>query len=360
MERLKSIFGSYADKMQVMVDNSLDRFAPTWHQNYFTQAPAQVSLNFESVIGQSRIEAAASVVDRNAGIPLRSRAGLAKLSGSIPAIKEGMKMQESDMRDFLAMQNMPVAEEAKKAQLLAFMFNDIRQVGSSTAKRLDIMCLQAVSTGQVDLSATNNPDGIVAGTIDLLMPSANKVNSAVSWDSASATPLTVDIPGIVATGRAKGVTFAKMLMTPTQFINFQKITEVKNLLSNFLGFKQSGTILATLDNINTFLQANRFPVIELVDEVIGIEKDGVIETISPFKTENVSFVPAGPLGVIKNAIAIEQIKPVAGVAYATLGATLISKWSTNNPWSEITAAELNAFPAFEAIDATFILVAVHA
>ncbi len=38
MAQLRSIFGAYADNMQLMIDSSQDRFAPTWFQNYFPWA----------------------------------------------------------------------------------------------------------------------------------------------------------------------------------------------------------------------------------------------------------------------------------------------------------------------------------
>jgi hypothetical protein len=356
---IKSIFGAYATKMQMVIDNSLDKFAPTWFNNYFDFDTPQATLDYVSVIGASRIEAAASVVDREAATPWRGRPDMSKLSGEIPAIKAGRKMKESDYRNFLTLQALPVSEQTKKEQQLDFLFNDIKAVGNGAMKRIDMMALQAVSTGKIKISSVTNPDGLILSDIDLLLPSSNTSNSATSWDNAAATPLTVDIPAVVAYGRGVGIRFEKMLMTPTQFINFQKITEVKNLLSNFLGFKQSGTILATQANINTFLQANNYPTIELVDESIGVEKDGVITTSNPWETNNVTFVPSGKLGTIKNALAIEELRPVEHVTYAKFNNALISKYAQNNPFGEFTTVELNACPAFEAINQIYILVAVH-
>jgi hypothetical protein len=285
---------------------------------------------------------------------------MSTLSAEIPAIKTGRKMKESDYRNFLTLQALPVSDQTKKQQLLDFLFNDIKAVGNGLMKRIDYMALQAISTGKISISSTTNPDGLVLPDLDLLLPSDCTGNSAVSWDSASATPLSVDIPAIVNAGRGKGIAYSKMLMTPSQFINFQKITEVKSLLSNFLGFKQSGNILVTLDNVNIFMQANKFPVIELVDEYVAVEKDGVNQTATnPFKTENVTFVPAGKLGTVKNALAMEEMRPVEHVTYAKFNNALISKYAQTNPFGEFTIGELNACPAFEAINQIYILVAVH-
>lgn len=114
MSKIKSIFGTYADSLQVMIDNSLGQFAPTWYPKYFGWGTPQSSLTFVSAIGRSRIEAAASIVARDSSTPQRSRAALEKLTGEIPAIKEMFKMTESDYRDFMTLQALNVDDATRK------------------------------------------------------------------------------------------------------------------------------------------------------------------------------------------------------------------------------------------------------
>jgi hypothetical protein len=191
--------------------------------------------------------------------------------------------------------------------------------------------------------------------MDLLMPAGNRSTATIKWNAAAATttPIT-NIQNVVTDARSKGRSFSKMLMDITTFFLFAKSKEVIDSLVSFNQLQQ-GAAIATLDKVNVYLQANLLPVIEIVDQVVGIEKDGVIGTINPFDAKNVSFVPAGPLGVIKNALSLEQMQPVQSVNYASYKNALISKWQENDPWSEYTQVELNAFPAFEAIDNVFIL-----
>lgn len=357
MSKVLSVFGAYAERLQVMIDNSLDKYAPTWFGKYFGMATPQSTLTYVSVIGRSRIEAAASVVDRDSPAPLRSRPALEKLNGEIPAISEKFKMTANDWYEYKALQGMTgVDDQTKVRQALDYMFGDVKKAAMAPLKRLDIMCLQAISTGKIQINATTNPDGLAMDDIDLLMPSGNKVNATVSWaTAASAKPLTVDIPGIVKTAAERGIKLTKLLMSRTKWFQFMAIAEVQNLLSNFMGFKQQGTILVTLDNVNKLLEANMLPLIEIVDEAVGVETDGVISTIRPFADANVAFIPDGQLGVIKNALSIEQISPVPQVNYATYNRVLVSKWSENDPWGEWTKGELNAFPAFEMIDSVYLL-----
>lgn len=355
MAKIQSVFGAYATQLQVVVDSSLSRFAPTWYQKYFGWAPTQNTLNFTSVVGASRIEAAASVVNRSSPSPLRSRPDLALYQGNIEAIKEKFVMREDDYRNYLAIQSMNVDDAIKKNQTLELMFGDLLKAGNSAHKRLDIYALQAVSTGKISLNIDNNPDGIVLkNDLDLLMPSGNKKQAAVKWaTSATATPLT-DITNVVLDAKSKGRGFAKILMSYTAFLAMAKAKEVIDSLVSFNQL-QKGAAIATLDKVNEYLTANLLPVIEIVDEVIGVEKDGVISPIRPFSDANISFIPSGQLGMIKNALCIEQMMPVEKVNYATYNHALLSKYSENDPWAEFTSVELNAFPALEAIDNIFLL-----
>jgi len=364
MAKIKSLFGAYSDKLQVIIDTSKAAFAPRWYPQYFNFAPAQQSLTFTSAVGRQRIEAAASIVNRDSASPLRSRQGLEKYTGDIPAIKEKMKMTEEDYRNFLSMQSLNVDEATKRQQLLDLLFGDVRKVGESAHKRLDIMCLEAVSTGKISLDIINNPDGLVlANPLDLLMPSSNRSNAAVSWaTAATATPI-ADIQAVIQAASDKGISFQKILMSNNLWLKFKVTKEVLDTMQAYFYGPKPGSgfnpvAISTLGRVNEYMTANRLPVIEIVDVPVGIEKDGDISTIRPFNENNVSFIPSGILGSVKNAISIEQISPVEQVKYATYDRALISKWSENDPFGEYTGVELNAFPAFEKIDSTFILTAV--
>jgi hypothetical protein len=355
MAQIKSVFGPYGDKLQTIVDNSLDKFAPVWYPKYFTFGTPQFNLTYVSVLGASRIEAAASIIARGSAAPLRSRATLDKLSGEIPAIAEKFKMDENDYRNFYAIQQLPLDEAAKKQQLLDLLFGDVQKAGNSVHKKLDQLALQAVSTGQITIDVNTNPDGYVSSVaVDLGMPSGNKSNAAVNWaTSATATPIT-DIQTVVEAAEAVGLSFAEILMSRAVWLKFAACKQVTDSLTAYNQL-QKGAAVATLQRVNDYLQAMQLPPITIVNEQVGVEKDGVTTATKPFSQTNAVFVPAGPLGKIHNALAQEQLTPVSNVSYATFNRALISKWSQNEPFGEYTKAEFNAFPGFEAINQVYLL-----
>jgi hypothetical protein len=360
MATIKSIFGAYAESryLQYLVDGANDRFAPTWFQNYFTWGPRTTSLNYVTVIGKSRVEAAATVIDRGSKAPLRGRPGVDRLTGVVPAIAEKFAMDEETLRTHMMLRDLPSLSDAdKKQQILDLILNDVRKAADSTNKRIDIMCLEAVSTGAISLTTTNNPDGVVLPTaLDLLMDDANRINSSVNWTGSPTTakPITVDFKTIANLARGKGGRVVKALMTWDSFFAFIDTTEVKALFETMFGAGR-GTLLPTLDGMNEFLRRQNLPIIEIVDVSIGVEKDGVVTPYNPFANTNIAFVPEGNLGTIHNAYAIEEMQPINQVSYAKADRTLISKWGDNDPYQEYTKAELNAMPGVDAIDGMYLL-----
>jgi len=265
-------------------------------------------------------------------------------------------MKESDYRNYLTIQNMAnVSDAMKQKQILDLMWGDVKKAGEAPLKRIDMMVLQALSTGKVTINATTNPDGVVYDDIDLLMPAANKLTVTEKWSIvASSKPIT-DIKLAVKAAKQRGIVFEKMLMTFDGWWKFQASAEVTAQLAGYFRMGDNQKRVGTLDEVNQMLLANKFPYIELVNESIGIEKSGVITAVDPWNSTSVTFVPSGKLGIIHNAYAIEQLKPVQQVQYATNNHVLISKWSQNNPWAEFTGCELNAFPGLETIDSIFIM-----
>lgn len=358
--RTKSIFGKYAEQLQVLVDLNVEKFKEPFFPKYFSMGSPQVGLTYATAIGKARIEAAASVVSHGAEAPLRGRAGLDKLTGEVAAIKVKRRLDEKDYREYLTLQAMSAADEVKKSQILQLIYDDVKYVNDSVMSRVDIMAAQALSRGIIPINATTNPDGIVDGDIDLLVPSDHKEHGgdAFGWDNdnrfwgtaATATPIS-DIRKLVQDAwNNDGRVFDRVLMTPSKWWDVQKSKEVTDAFDG----------LPTLDNFNSFLQSQQLPIIELVNVRAKIEKDGKLSTVKTWEDDKyVTFVPEGDLGKIHNAIAIEQIQPVANVNYAVSNNVLISKWSQTEPFGEYTRGEISAFPGLEVADTMHIVNVQH-
>lgn len=356
MAVVPSYFGTLAEgqNLQALIDNSLEALnSQSIWRRYLNVGVPSASLTFEAVVGRSRIEAAASIVDPDSKKPIRSRNKLDIYTGKIPSIQQKIPMKQSDFRAMMMLESTMINDAARKQQLIDMLFNDVSRCATAADKRVDIMLLQGISTLQIDVSTTNNPDGVAYGTVDLLA-NANQVQGVpVVWSNTASTPIT-DIEGFVSINKTRGRTFGRILMPFEVWVNFKKTTEVKSALSTFYTGKANQTVALTLNTINEYLVANMLPVIEVVDYTAAIETDGMLSTFRPFDANNVAFVPDGMVGTLANAIAVEERIKAPQVSYAMYGRTLVSKWMENDPPLEWTGCELNAFPAIDT-DGIFIL-----
>lgn len=358
MAVVPSIFGNLADSqnMQAVIDNSLDALnSQSIWRNYLSVGIPSASLTFESVIGRSRIEAAASIVDPGSKKPIRARNKGDVYTGKIPSIRQKFPMMEQDFRAMMMLESTILNPSARKQELIRLLYDDVSKCATSTDKRVDIMLLQILSTLQVDVSTTNNPDGVAYGTVDLLSQPYQKQGVPVVWSDATNADPFADIEAFIQKNQtSRGRTFGRILVPYELWINMKKSAKVKAALSTFWGYKQNALGAVTVGTVNEWLVANMLPTIEVINYTAGIESDGVITSYRPFNASNVAFVPNGLIGTLENAIAVEERMPAPGVQYAMYGRTLVSKWGETDPVLEYTGCELNAFPAVD-IDSIYVL-----
>jgi len=217
------------------------------------------------------------------------------------------------------------------------------------------MLLQAISTLTIDVTTTNNPDGAAYGTIDLLPQAYQLQGVPTVWTDVASTPID-DIENFITINRdTRGRGFGKILMSMRLWNYFKKTTQVKNYLASFYNTGKANSAFAvTLNNINEYMTANNWPVIEIVEHNTHIEVDGLPTFVRGFNDNNCVFVPAGKLGTLFQAVSMEDIHRVAGKSYAKFGPTLVSKWAESDPLVEFTGMEMNAFPGVN-IDSIFVL-----
>ena len=354
MER-NSIIKEFAQgkNLQTLIDTTQEMFRPILWPNFFDWRDT-TSITYETVIGESKSGAAASVVSYDVAAPLRTRRAVRKLSGTIPSMREKFRMSEKDLLEYISLSNN--ANVDQKA-ILDLIFDDVRNASEAPHKRLDMFALEAVSTGVITLDTVNNPDGtILVSAVDFGMPAANKKSATVKWSTGGATskPIT-DIMNIVKSAEANGIIIDRMLMRRSVFDNFRKADETKQYLATYFYSNKDALVNTSLERVNEFLKAEGLPKIVIVNASIGVESDGVVSYSNPFADERVAFIPAGKLGVMYNAPIVEKYYKAKHVTYAEYNRVLIKKWAETDPYAEFTGCELNAFPSWQNVDKCFVL-----
>lgn len=353
-----SIFQPYVDakNLQILIDKSRARFNEPWYKSRFSFATTTMALTYTTILGKSRIDAAATIVSRDGRTPIKGRKNVGKLHGSIPVIKTMKKMDEETYREFLIMQQMSITSGTDRMiDVLDAIYNDVSSVNNSVDKKIDMIVLEGLSTGYVSITADNNPGGIVQETLDLLLPETQRLGVTTSPDSAD-FDFIQEVRNAKIRAKNLNKTLGKMLMSEYLFDKILLSKKVGDHLRGFFNPGSNARYTATAESLNEFLRANRLPLIETLDEVVHLTIDDVDHAFRPWKEENIAFIPeTGMLGEIKNAFAVEELRPTNMVMYSKIDKKLISKWFQNEPFGEFTKAELNGFPSFDVMDSMFIM-----
>lgn len=362
MDVYSSIFGELTKEVQIRIDAATELRKRLFDQNiyerYLDWDVPTIGLNFEELIGQYNLSVAAATLDSKGKEPILGTEGLETLKQKVLTHQMSYSMPIEEYRKVLQiLDSRMLTDDQKTQQLINLMWNNVSTVVKSVQSKLDIIFLGALSNkGVFTFNANNNPEGGVRGIIDYKMPPENIASVTLDWTDTNKDNVDPfeDIQGVVDAGQDK-VTFDKILMSPARLSYLLKSRKMKQVI---FGTDKSGTPLL-MSGLNEFLRSNDLPVIETVRRITRIQDNGKLSEYKPWNDKNIVFVPAGKLGVIKNAYADNELRQEPGVTYSNYGRIRISQWgkgeTDNSNGVEFTKAQSLSLPVLTEINGIYSL-----
>lgn len=362
MDVYSSIFGELTKEVQIRIDAATELRKRLFDQNiyerYLDWDVPTIGLNFEELIGQYNLSVAAATLDSKGKEPILGTEGLETLKQKVLTHQMSYSMPIEEYRKVLQiLDSRMLTDEQKTQQLINLMWNNVSTVVKSVQSKLDIIFLGALSNkGVFTFNANNNPEGGVRGIIDYKMPPENIASVTLDWTDTNKDNVDPfeDIQGVVDAAQDK-VTFDKILMSPARLSYLLKSRKMKQVI---FGTDKSGTPLL-MSGLNEFLRSNDLPVIETVRRITRIQDNGKLSEYKPWNDKNIVFVPAGKLGVIKNAYADNELRQEPGVTYSNYGRIRISQWgkgeTDNSNGVEFTKAQSLSLPVLTEINGIYSL-----
>lgn len=362
MDVYSSIFGELTKEVQVRIDAATELRKRLFDQNiyerYLDWDVPTIGLNFEELIGQYNLSVAAATLDSKGKEPILGTEGLETLKQKVLTHQMSYSMPIEEYRKVLQiLDSRMLTDDQKTQQLINLMWNNVSTVVKSVQSKLDIIFLGALSNkGVFTFNANNNPEGGVRGIIDYKMPPENIASVTLDWTDTNKDNVDPfeDIQGVVDAAQDK-VTFDRILMSPSRLSYLLKSRKMKQVI---FGTDKSGTPLL-MSGLNEFLRSNDLPVIETVRRITRIQDNGKLSEYKPWNDKNIVFVPAGKLGVIKNAYADNELRQEPGVTYSNYGRIRISQWgkgeTDNSNGVEFTKAQSLSLPVLTEINGIYSL-----
>lgn len=308
-------------------------------------------LDGKTLIGAVGSRVAAHVISYNSKAPEAGRKATSLLYFDIPKSAQSRRKSEIEILDHITTRA-TLGQDA----VVEDYFNDIDFVYDSVQARMEWMVLQALSTTKLQLSTTNNPQGIVNETVlDFGMDTANKKYASTIWSTANVATMDPikDIKAVVSAARKLGIKFSYVLMDSDAYDLMVAATKFQAYFKNTA---LDVVAVMSLDTINRVLKSYILPEIILVDTSVGIEaKSGVVTATNPWSTTHITFIPDMKCGEMYNGPIAEQINKPDGVLLSLKANVSLSIRTESNPVSVLTKAECNAFPAWSNVDRCFSL-----
>lgn len=357
-----SIFGELTKQVQVRIDTASELRKRLFDQNiyerYLDWDTPTIGLNFEELIGQYNLSVAAATLDSKGKEPIMGTEGLETLKQKVLSHQMSYSMPIEEYRKVLQiLDSRMLTDNQKTQQLVNLMWNNIGKVVNSVQSKLDIIFLGALSNkGVFTFDENNNPEGGVRGVIDHKMSAENIASATLDWTDTNQNNVDCfeDIQMILDAAQDK-VTFEKILLSPKRLSYILRNKKMKQVV---FGTEKSSTPLL-MSNLNEFMRQNDFPILEPVRRITRIQNNGKLTEYSPWNDKNLVFVPAGKLGVIKNAYADNELRQEPGVTYSNYGRIRISQWgkgeTDNSNGVEFTKAQSLSLPIITEINGIYSL-----
>lgn len=359
---LSSIFGELTRRVQIRFDkiSELNKqvFDNVLYETYLDWDIPTVGLNFEEIIGQYNITIAAPTIGDDSKEPILGTEGLSTLAERVVRHSLTLPMSIQDYRKVLQILDSKSLDDATKTkQLIELMWKNVVAVVNAVHAKLDMIFLGALSNeGKFEFTPENNPEGGVRGVIDYQQPAENIATSKTAWTAANIDTVDCfeDIQAILDASQDK-VQLENILCAPSATAYMCRTKKIKQMV---WGSDRSAR-LVQLSDLNAYMQENGFPTFKHIRRQIRIQNGTKRTPITPWNAKNLVFVPAGKLGVIKNAYANNELRPEPGVAYSNYGRIRVSQWGVgetqNSNGVEFSKAEAFALPVITEMNGIYTL-----
>lgn len=304
------------------------------------------SLDAKTLVGAEGSRVAAHVISYDSKAPEAGRKTLTTLHFDIPKTAQSRTKTENQILEHAITKAM----QGQNAVVEDY-FNDIDFVNDSVNAREEWFALQALSLTQIQLSTTNNPQGIINETVvDFGMNAANKKCAAVVWGTTVTTAI-ADFKAVIAAGRLLGIKFQMALMSPTAFNLIVASTEFQSAAKAYVVGQPTVLGYMGIDMVNKIFISLGLVPITVIDTYVGIEaKSGVITQLNPWDDKHVLFIPQVQQGNMFNGPIAEEIEKPDGVLQSKKGNVLVSIQKSFNPVKVVTKGECNVFPSWPSVN----------
>ncbi len=265
----------------------------------------QRDTTWNQLIKEANVAIMAVNLDPDSDKPLVSLGGIETYSGDIPFMGLGTRIEGKDIRQALQLKEVGASLTTEDAMRLTM--TSLETLYQGVHSKLDFYCYQGISKGSIVVDATNQTDGKYI-SVDLRIPSANKVNVKKVWSDATANPIQDLLDKQKYASRTLNLDIEGMHweMDQAKYDAFMEHEKVKSLIQARLQ-KVSGDYIVTEDEKKAVIRTLGIKPIVIVDQICKFNSDGKKLSINPFEVDNVILIPNTPFFNMKRAVSNQTL-----------------------------------------------------
>lgn len=344
---IEKYFGKLSKKITEKV-NDKEGEIQYEHKKYL-KPDLSTDMKFNSLTSNTSI-VAADVVSLDSELSLKARGSYSSATGEIPKLGMIKALNETMLQ---ALKNLK-ARGNKEAEIVKKLFRDAVDGVKGVHERLDMMFLEALSTGVTLVDEnTNTGSGI---RVDFGIPDGNQFGAtSKAWIDADAKPID-DIENVVNKARNKGHVLKYLFIDKITYNAFKMNAQVKEAFAGSMKVSKDLIFRISKEELQSYISEEFGLNIIVIDKVCQIEKGGKKTAVEPWKRGNITFTSTLDLGTLTYGELAEVDHPVDGVEYSSVdNFILVSMFRTNNPLKENTSVQALAIPVLDNVDGIYIL-----
>lgn len=307
--------------------------------------------------GSSELDAsivAADVVSMDSSLPLKSRDKVSSAHGTIPKIGIKYEKGEKAISDINVMKAKGVNEQTVASKI----FNDVQKVIKGIQVRIEIMFLQALSTGY---TLVDDPDNVGTGIrVNFGYKDENTFHAKkAKWGNSTATPQD-DVQQLFDKADEDGNSIGLVLISKKYFNYFRQSEQGITMAALYQQRIVTDNTKLPVPSRSLMLEAleDEYGVpFRIIDASFKVERtNGSKVTVRPWKEGNIVAIPSENVGRVVYGTLAEETNPVSGVSYQKSGSyILVAEFSKTDPLQEFTTGQALALPVIDGAESIYVL-----
>ena len=306
------------------------------------------AFTWKSITNQNAgINVAADIVADGSTLQRKKRPIFESATGDLPKIGISRDMTRKELKDYQV--GLALAGDPMALELVQYWADDVEFCFKGVQAELEFIAYSLLSNaGKLSFTSANNASFATEFDLDYQVDSAQKKNNSATWATAASADPIGDFADAVVYGKAIGANIKHAFISLDNFYRFASADQIIKACASYL---QNATGIAQtpdLASINSMLARQAWLngiQLHIIDSTVTRELASGTQTVAnPFNENVCIFSESAVLGSTQYDILQDKSQVVLRAERAH---TVVKKYSTPEPLTEVTLAEADAVPVLD-------------